>query len=117
MNDFLLIALPMFYALAFTEGVELLVALVFGLKSNDELWAVGYVNLITNPLLNYFLLACAKFHLMAVGWGGIFLLEAIIVIAEWLLMLYALRKKPVKLFFLSLIMNSCSVGLGLLFFP
>ena len=114
MNDVLLIVLPLVYALAFTEAIELLVALLFGMRSSDELWAVGYVNLITNPILNYILLFCAKFHVMNIGWGGVVLLEIIIVIAEWLLMFYALKKRPVKLFFLSLVMNSCSVGLGLM---
>jgi len=114
MNDVLLIVLPLIVALAMTEAIELIVALILGFRSTDQLWAVGYVNLITNPLLNYFLLFCAKFHVMAIGWGGILILEVLIVIAEWLLMLYALKKQPVRLFLLSLIMNTCSVAVGLM---
>jgi len=55
MNSILIVILPMIAALAITEALELLVALVFGMRSADELWTVVYVNLITNPLLNYLL--------------------------------------------------------------
>jgi hypothetical protein len=108
MNAILLVVLPLISALAITEALELLVSLFFGMRRSDELWTVGYVNLITNPLLNYFMMLEVQFHGIKIGMGGLLLLELLIVIAEWLLMLYALRKNPVRLFFQSLVMNGVS---------
>ena len=62
--------------------------LALGFRKAREIAAVLLVNLVTHPLLHYYLLLRLHYKAAPVGMAVIFLLEAGVVFAEWgLLML------------------------------
>ena len=103
-------------ALLLTILIEVLVALIFGYKRKKEILSVILVNLITQPVLNYFLLIGSYFSLVAVTIQFILLLEIIVILVEWQLLVYTLQREPKSLFVLSLVMNLASLTIGLSIF-
>jgi hypothetical protein len=90
-----------------------------GLRTRTALLAVGLVNLITNPLLGYALLVTR--HLAGSGAhatvASVVLFsagEAIVVVAEWRLLLWVLGGSSRRLFRVSLAMNLASALAGIL---
>jgi hypothetical protein len=112
--------IPLVVSLGVTLGVELAVvssASGWGFGTERDVLAVVAVNLITNPLLlwtTYML----TFFLNASPGGTIVTwlpLEVLVVLAEWVLLRWALKKGWLQCLKLSLAMNGASfaVGLGL----
>jgi hypothetical protein len=103
-------------ALAVTLFVELPVAAVLGLRTQRALVTVLGVNLITNPLLNLALVcgckaigpaASAAYPTAVAG------LEAIVIVVEWRLLLYALSGRSRQMLAASLAMNASSLAVGI----
>jgi hypothetical protein len=107
---------PYLVALLLTILIEVLVALIFGFRSKKEILSVILVNLITEPLLNYFLLINSLFSLVAVNIQFLLLLETIVILTEWRLLVYTLQRNSKRLLVLSLIMNLTSFAIGLSLF-
>jgi hypothetical protein len=103
-------------ALLVTILIEVLVALIFGYERKREMLSVIFVNLITQPVLNYFLVINSYFSLVAVNIQLILLLEIIVILVEWQLLVYALQRKPKSLLVLSVVMNLASLTVGLSIF-
>ena len=103
-------------ALLLTILIEVLVALIFGYKRKKEILSVILVNLITQPLLNYFLLIDSYFSLDAVNIQFILLLEIMVILVEWQLLVWTLQRKLKSLFVLSIVMNLASLTIGLSIF-
>lgn len=107
--------------LVLTLAIEVPVAAAMGLRTRREIWAVVLVNLVTNPLLNLFVLTAAYFS----GWGVLFgggsvsssvvvgVLEVSVVIAEWRLLLWAVGGSSRKMLLTSIAMNAASFLFGL----
>jgi hypothetical protein len=107
-------AISYLLALVLTIIVETGVAFILGYRDRKSLAVVALVNVITNPILNYLLLVIAVFRIMEISTALILFLEALVVLAEWRLMVYALDRDPWQLFVLSLVMNTASYLAGLL---
>lgn len=103
-------------ALLLTILIEVLVALIFGYKHKKEICSVILINLITQPVLNYFLLIDSYFSLVAVNIQFTLPLEIIIILVEWQLLVYTLKRESKSLFVLSLVMNLASFAIGLSIF-
>ncbi len=103
-------------ALFLTIVIELAVAFFFGFRKKIEIATIVFVNLLTNPILNYLLLVNYHFSFFKSSLLIIFLLEVAIVLIEWKLLVFALQEKPKKLLALSLTMNFCSYIAGVLIF-
>ncbi len=103
-------------ALFLTMVIELAIALFFGFRKKIEIIAIVFVNLLTNPILNYLLLVNDHFSFFKSNLLIILLLEAVVVLIEWKLLVFALQEKPKKLLALSLAMNFCSYFAGFLIF-
>ena len=109
-------------ALAVTLAIEVPVAAALGLRSRNALSAVVMVNLVTNPALNALYLVVA-----GLGWlrgvpgpalVALFITaEAVVVVIEWRLLLWALGGRSPRMFATSLAMNAASAGIGLLLAP
>lgn len=106
------------YLIAFLLAIiiEITVAVFFGYKKKLEIVTIVFINLITNPLLNYFLSVNNYFRLMQVSTITIIFLEIIVILVEWLLLLFALKQKPTKLLIMSIAMNLCSYIVGVILF-
>jgi len=96
-------------------GLEILVAVALGYKNKLFLLSIVLVNLITNPLLNYLLWVNTSEHFLKIKIINLFLLEGLVVLAEWFLLAFVWRKKFKKILFLSLMMNLVSAGAGIIF--
>ncbi len=94
--------------------VELSVALLIGFNSRKQLLAVILVNLITNPLLNYILVINRLFFSVTINFFVIGFLEIIVVVVEWLILWWAFKENPRKLFLLACVMNFASYVVGVL---
>jgi hypothetical protein len=104
------------FLLAFllTVLVEISVAFLFGFKNKKAILAVVFINLITNPMLNYFLIINNYFSFVFISAVTLLVLEVIIVLVEWLLLVFVLRQSFKKLLVLSIAMNFCSYFVGVL---
>jgi hypothetical protein len=103
-------------ALLLTIAIEVIVALLFVLRSKQELWTVVLINVITNPLLNYLITVNGYFHLISQTTILILCLEVAVVLVEWRLLVWVLRQSTKKMLLLSFVMNTCSYLAGLLIF-
>ncbi len=100
------------FALVLTIWLELIVAFFFGFRNRLEIAAIVCVNTLTNPLLNYLLLALGQSSFFQPGFLTVLLLELLVVVSEWKLLIFALQKDVVELFKLSFAMNLFSYMLG-----
>lgn len=100
-------------ALAVTLVVELAVAALLGYRSRTELRTVAYINLITNPLLGLGTMFVFPASATAFSWEVV-PLEVVVVLAEWGLLVWALKRPVWRMLGLSLAMNAASLGAGLL---
>lgn len=103
-------------ALLLTILIEVFVALIFGYRNRIEILSVILLDLITQPVLNYFLLINNYFGLVSANTQFILLLEIIVILVKWRLLVYALDRNSKRLFVLSLVMNSASLVVGFLLF-
>ena len=103
-------------ALFLTIIIELIVAFFFGFRKKIDIIAIIFINLLTNPILNYLLLVNDYFSFFKSSLLIILFLEAIVVLLEWKLLVFALQGKSKNLLALSLVMNFCSYIVGVLFF-
>jgi len=99
--------------LLLTLIIEILVAFVFGYRNKFVLLSIIFVNLITNPLLNCILWLNTSLGFFTTITTNLILLEILVVIAEWLLLVFALRQSFKSLLLLSLTMNFVSFSVGL----
>ena len=104
-------------ALFLTLAIELAVAIAFGFRTRRELSVVALVNIITNPALNFFLMAAYNLALIRPTLSLILFLELLVVITELFLLAYTLRKKPVDLLLMVAIMNGASFLAGIAINP
>lgn len=103
-------------ALLLTIAIEVFIAILFGFRNKNSILAVVFINLITNPILNYFLLINNYFSFVFINTINLLIFEIIIILVEWLLLILVLRQSPKKLLALSAVMNFCSYITGILIF-
>jgi hypothetical protein len=104
------------FPLLLSLAIEVSIALIFGYRSKLVLLGVVLVNLVTNPLLNYFLWLNAFFGFFTTAIINLVLLEILVVLVEWVLLTLALRQGYKSLLFLSAVMNFVSFITGLVLF-
>ena len=102
-------------ALLLTVAVEGGVAWVFGFRAAWAQLAIGMVNCITNPALNFIRLALA--------WQGVsvtlplaLVLESLVVVIEWRLLVHIFAPGGRRLFYFSCAANASSFLAGWLLF-
>lgn len=105
-----------FVALFLTLIIELIIIFLFGYRKKEYFIAVIFINLITHPLINYFLWANSSLNIIAADFISIIWLEILVVIIESVLLFYSIKQKYFNLLKLSLCMNMASFIFGLLFF-
>ncbi len=106
----------MFFALLGTIISEGFVAFLFGFRDKTSLIKIALINVITNPVMNYLALLVYNLKIVKVDLVLFLFLEALVVISEWRLLLYAFPKRKDNMFLLSLSMNTVSFIIGLLMF-
>jgi hypothetical protein len=104
------------FALFLTIAIELVVAFFFGFRKKSEIVAIVFVNLLTNPVLNYLLLVNNHFSFFKINLAITLFLELLVVLAEWKLLAYALQEKSKRILAMSFAMNFCSYIAGVLIF-
>jgi hypothetical protein len=105
------------YAIAFllTIVLEVAVAALLGYRRRAEIACVVLVNVFSHPLVCYLAWFANSLRAAPLRWFEILLIEAGVVLVEWLLLCYALpcRRKS-GLFSLSLAMNAASYLAGVI---
>jgi len=101
-----------------TIAIELIVVTLMGYRKKSLIVIVIMINLITNPLLNYLLWLNNIVSIFSTHIVYLLIFEIIVVIAEWLLLLFSLngKVKSGNLLLLSFLMNLSSFAMGLIFF-
>lgn len=112
----LLISSSLFLALFLTILIEVVLAFFFGFRKKIEIITIVFVNLFTNPALNYLLLINSRFSLFKNNLVLVLFLEILVVVVEWRLLVFAFKEEQKRLLVLSIIMNFCSYIVGVLFF-
>lgn len=107
---------PAVMALGLTLLVELAVALALGWRTRTDLAGVAAVSVMTNPffVLSVYVLLLV-FRDLSAGPLVLFMvaLEVVIVLVEWRLLRWALKKDSRKTAFLAAAMNAASFAAGL----
>lgn len=98
--------------LSLTLVIEVVVAIVFGIRQRRGFLAVFLVNIVTHPLLHLLLIILSYFSIPTVNDFVIYGLEIIVVLAEGYLLSYALHKRFKSMLLLSLLMNAASFFIG-----
>jgi hypothetical protein len=101
------------FALGLTILVEVSIALALGYREKTEVISVILINLMTQPVLNYFLFVVSNFSLFYVTVQAILSLEALVILIEWRLLAYVSQENSRRLLLLSLAMNVASYLIGL----
>lgn len=106
----------MLFALFGTIISESLVAFLFGFRDRVSLLKIALMNAMTNTTVNY--IALVNYNLGIFGTGLFFylFLEALVVVSEWRMLVYAFPKRKGNMLFLSFLMNLFSFLIGLLVF-
>jgi hypothetical protein len=100
-------------ALSLAIAVEYVVFYAFGFRSIDNFLMIAAINLVTNPLMNYFILAMQSLNLFTLNLLSVLFLELIVVVVEWRMLIYLTLGNAKRLLAISLVMNFCSFGCGL----
>ena len=103
-------------ALTLTIIVEVIVAFLFGYKDRTSIQSIMLINLITNPVLNYLVSVLSFLGILPIGTTLILILEAFVVLIEWRLLMFALKKDWKSMLLLSLVMNMASYIIGIILF-
>ncbi len=108
-----------FYPLAITIFIEIVIACMIGFKKKEYLSSIILVNIITNPIVIFLCYYIYPNWKILENYGivvefNIFLIviEIFVVILEYVLLSFALRKKGWKILVLSIIMNITSYFLS-----
>ena len=109
-----LIGVLLLYVLL-TLIIEVPVAYLLGFRKKDELLIVALASVVTNPVLNLFIIMYQSFFGVVTIYGVI-ALEILVVLVEFLILFYVFGKEYTKkkLLLLALIMNAASFAFGLL---
>ena len=102
----------MFKCLVLTIIIELIIAIIIGIRGKKNIINVVLVNIITNPLvvtLPFFLLIVFNYQVYKYS---IYFLEAITLITEGFIYYKVLDYKRINPFIISLILNGASYLLG-----
>lgn len=105
-----------FLALILTLLIELFVAYVLGFKTKKEIISVIFANLITHPLLCYFLWMNSFIFIIPINYFSIIILEISVILLESILLFFALKQKYLNMLKLSFSINTVSFLVGLLIF-
>jgi len=105
-----------FLALILTLIIELSVAYVFGFRNKKNITTIIFINLVTHPLLCYFLWMNSVIFIIPVNYFSIIILEILVVLLESVLLLFALKQKYLNMLKLSFGINMVSFLVGLLIF-
>lgn len=103
--------------LLITILIEVPIAWLMGVRKREEITSVILVNIITNPLANYCLIANNRFGLIVENNVAVLILELLVVIIEWRLLSYVWPHRS-RYFCLavSLLINLASFLLGFILF-
>jgi len=108
-------------ALVLTIFAEWFIVYLFGFRDKKTFLAVMLVNLITNPLMNFFISFLQGLNLFAFNFFSLLIIELAVVVVEWQMLVYSLIGDSKKFLFVSLAMNmfsfSCGLILGVFFSP
>jgi len=111
-----MLAVNLLIALALTIIIECFIAFAMGYRRKSEILAVILVNTLTNPLLNYIVLAAGILEFLDSGRFIVVILEIAVVFVEWRVLLYVLGRGGKRLLLLSVVMNTASYVTGLLIY-
>jgi hypothetical protein len=118
LTDFLALFLMFLIPLVLTLVLELFMAYLFGYRKKKEILAITFINLITNPLMNFIILVLAIYFELFYNFSIFYplVLEFLVIIVEWLLLKYTIDQKSSSLLKLSIVMNLFSLIFGLIIF-
>ena len=105
-----------FLALILTLVIELSIAYVLGFKTKKDIIAIIFANLITHPLLCYFLWMNSFIFIIPINYFLIIILEISVVLLESALFFFALKQKYFNMLKLSFFINAVSFLVGSLIF-
>jgi len=112
LTPFLLIGV----ALLLTIAIEIAVAIILGYKKKEELLVIFGVNLITNPIVNYFVMLLTQLAAYLFSIPLLLLFEIVVVIFEAKILSFVLKKGTKEMLILSIWMNGTSFLLGIILF-
>jgi hypothetical protein len=104
-------------SLGLTIAVELIVFVAFGFRHPRAIGTAVLINLISHPLLFYGLYINSIFIAFHVTELTIAIIEALVILVEWILLCFVLGIGRTRLLATSLSMNLASFISGLIVFP
>lgn len=102
-------------ALLLTLIIEGGVAYLLGFRKSQSMLTIALINVITNLTLNYLILVLGFLNVDA-SLALIVVLEILVVIVEWQMLVYVFRNPKGRFLIISILANTMSFFIGLLFF-
>ena len=99
-------------SLLFTIIIELIMALILGIRYKKDLLNVILVNLITNPIVNITVITLNIYVGLTARNYSLYILEVLVLLTEGLIYRKVLSYKKINWFLVSLILNISSFGIG-----
>ncbi len=104
-------------ALILTILIEETVIFLLGYRNKNTFLVVSLVNVITNPIANFIVMANNIFNIIKPDISLVIILEVLIVYIEWKILEYALPNQEKQSYLiLSIIMNLASFLTGIILF-
>ena len=110
----MLLLLNMLKALILTIIIEEIIATPFFKVNYRNYFVILLINIITNPAVNYIYIVLKQIFGINPLSIYIILLEILVILVEWKLIEYALKKKSYVFMIYSIVANSTSYIIGLL---
>ena len=99
-------------SLILTVIIEVLVALIIGIRGKKDILNVILVNLITNPIVNVTIITINIYVGLLARNITLYILEILVLLIEALIYRKVLNYKKINWFLVSLILNLSSFGIG-----
>lgn len=101
-------------SLILTIIIEVVVAIIIGIRTKKDIFNVILVNMITNPIVNIVPIALNVYVSLKARNISIYILEVLVLFTEGLIYKKVLDYKKLNYFLISLILNLASYGTGII---
>lgn len=107
--------ISLYQPLIFTIIIEIFIAILLRVNKKSDILNIAFINIITNPALNIFLLIIRFiFNLPIIIWIIVIINELLVVLVEYKYFKKVLVYNNINLLLFSFILNCFSFGIGLI---
>lgn len=101
-------------SLLYTLIIELIISIILGIRNKEDIKVIICANVCTNPVIVYITNCLLLLNNMKLLFSIVMFFEIIVVIVEYIIYKKCLRFDKLSPFFISLVNNVLSFGIGII---